>query len=144
MKGWTIAMVATSGMFAAGTVFAASRIPKWRRMSSSGFVSDFARTIAIADKVQPALLLLALFGTVGYASGVEEAARSAAVAATVGFAAILAGSGVVLVPLQRRIIRSTGQGDAIEDLRERWFRGHLGRSALSVLSFALAIFAAIL
>jgi anthrone oxygenase-like protein len=144
MNDWTMLMVAASGTFAVGTVAAAARIPVWRRMTRAMFVPDFARTIALADKIQPALLLIALFGTVGYATGVEAPARTAAVAATVGFVGILATSGVVLVPLQRRIIRFDGPGDAIESMRERWFRGHLGRSVISVLSFALAIFAAIL
>jgi hypothetical protein len=144
MNGWMLVMVAASATFAAGTVAAASRIPAWRRMTPAMFVRDFARTIAVADKIQPALLLIALFGTVGYATGVEAPALSAAVAAAVGFLGILAASGAVLVPLQRRIIRFEGPGDVIEGMRERWFRGHLGRSALSVLSFALAILAAIL
>jgi hypothetical protein len=144
MNGWTLVMVAASGTFAAGTVAAASRIPAWRRMTPATFVPDFARTIAVADKFQPALLLIALFGTVVYATGVEAPARAAAVAATVGFVGVLAASGAILVPLQRRILRFEGSGDAIEGMRERWFRGHLGRSALSVLSLALTILAAIL
>jgi hypothetical protein len=61
-----------------------------------------------------------------------------------GFVGILVTSAAILVPLQRRIIRFEWPGDVIEGMRERWFRGHLGRSALSVLSFALAILAAIL
>jgi hypothetical protein len=144
MKGWTIVMVASVGIFAAGTMVAASRIPVWRRMMLSTFVPDFARTIAVADRVQPALLLIALFGTAGYATGVEAAARAAALAATVGLAGILVASGAVLVPLQRRIIRFDQPRNALEDMRERWFRGHLGRSGLAVLSFALAVTAAIL
>jgi Domain of unknown function (DUF1772) len=113
-------------------------------MMLSAFVPDFARTIAVADRVQPALLLIALFGTAGYAIGVEAAARAAALAATVGLAGILVASGAVLVPLQRRIIRLDQPRNALEDMRKRWFWGHLGRSGLAVLSFALAVAVAIL
>jgi hypothetical protein len=85
-----------------------------------------------------------IIGTAGYATGVEATARAAALAATVGLAGILVASGAVLVPLQRRIIRLDQPRNALEDMRKRWFWGHLGRSGLAVLSFALAVAVAIL
>jgi hypothetical protein len=143
MESWPIFMVGCSGLFAAGTVIAAARIPAWRRMSLTDFIPDFARTIVVADKVQPALLLVTLVATVGFALRVEEAARSAAIASAVGLIAILAASAAVLVPLQRRIIGSREPAGIQEALRDKWLRGHLGRSGIAALSFVLAITAAV-
>ncbi|HEV8564153.1 MAG TPA: hypothetical protein VGR41_04520 [Actinomycetota bacterium] len=51
---------------------------------------------------------------------------------------ILVASAAVLVPLQRRIIASSQEQAAlVEEMRRRWFRGHLGRSALGIASFVL-------
>jgi len=56
----------------------------------------------------------------------------------------LIASGAVLVPLQRRMIASSEeQAEAIEAMRQRWFTGHLGRSALSMASFTLAAIAVV-
>jgi hypothetical protein len=54
---------------------------------------------------------------------------------------ILVASGAVLVPLQRRIIRTDDRIEVVEALRRRWLRGHFGRCALAVSSFMLAILA---
>jgi hypothetical protein len=46
-----------------------------------------------------------------------------------------------MVPLQRRIIATRGETADIEAMRLRWFSGNLGRSVLSILSFALLVVA---
>jgi Domain of unknown function (DUF1772) len=142
MKSWQIFMLVSSGLFAGGTLIAATRIPAWRRMSVADFIPDFARTIVVADKVQPALLLIALVSTVGFALHVEATARSSAMASSLGLIAILVASGAVLVPLQRRIIGSQALPDGTEAMRDRWLRGHVGRCVFAIVSFVLAVVAA--
>jgi hypothetical protein len=134
-------MLVASGLFAGGTVAAATRMPSWLRMPLAQFRPDFARVIAVADKVQPALLLLALSSTVVFAFRVDAGARWAAFASGAGLVVILAASGAVLIPLQRRIIGCDDPAEVMSALRVRWVRGHLGRSAVAVLSFSLAIVA---
>jgi hypothetical protein len=144
MKSWSIFMLVASGLFAGGTVIAAARMPLWRRMPMADFKPDFARTIVVADKVQPALLLLALASTVGFSLGVDASERAVALISAAGLIVILVASGAVLVPLQRRIIRSDDRTEVMEALRRRWLRGHFGRCALAVSSFMLAVLAATL
>jgi hypothetical protein len=139
MTSWSVFMLVASGLFAGGTVIAATFMPSWRRMPVPQFRTDFARVIAVADKVQPALLLLALSATVVFAFRVEAAARWAALGSAAGLVVILVASGAVLVPVQRRIIGSDDSAEVTRALRMRWVRGHLGRSAAAILSFSLAI-----
>jgi anthrone oxygenase-like protein len=141
MTRWSVFMLVASGLFAGGTVVAATRIPSWLRMPLAQFRPDFARVIAVADKVQPALLLLALSATVVFAFRVEAGARWAASASAAGLVVIMAASGAVLVPMQRRIIGGEDPAEVMSAQRIRWVRGHLGRSAIAVLSFTLAIVA---
>jgi hypothetical protein len=138
MTSWQIFMLVSSGLFAGGTLIAAARIPAWRKMSVADFIPDFARTIVVADKVQPALLLIALVSTVSFALRVEATARSTAIASSLGLIAILVVSGAFLVPLQRRIIGSQALRDGTERMRDRWLRGHVGRCLLAIVSFVLA------
>jgi hypothetical protein len=142
MNSWSTFMLVASGLFASGTVIAAIRMPLWRRMPMAEFKPDFARTIVVADKVQPALLLLALASTVGFSLQVDAIARGVALISAGGLIVILVASGTVLVPLQRRIIRTDDRTEVVEALRQRWLRGHFGRCALAVSSFMLAVLAA--
>jgi hypothetical protein len=142
MTIWIPLMLVGSGLFAAGTVIAAARMPLWRRMPIADFKPDFARTIVVADKLQPALLLLALTATVGFSLRVDAMPRAVALISAAGLIVILVASGAVLVPLQRRIIRSDDRAEVSEALRKKWLRGHLGRCALAVSSFMLVVLAA--
>ena len=136
MNLWAALMLVAAGLFAGGaTSFAWSRVGIWRQMPAPAFIDDFTRTIHRTDKVQPALLVVAIVAAVGFAATAEASARLLALLGAGCLLATLAASVTVLVPLQRRIIRST-QGQPIEALRQRWFRGHLGRSALSLVAFA--------
>jgi hypothetical protein len=94
--------------------------------------------------VQPALAVATLVAAIGAVLTTEGAARIAAVTGAAGLVAILAASGAILVPLQRRIIASPPDDlAAIDSMRSRWIRGHLGRSGLAVLSFAAVVIAAV-
>ena len=138
MNLWTGVMLAAGGLFAGGAAtFAWSRVPIWRRMPLREFISDFAQTLSWTDKVQPALLVTAIIGTVAYAL---TAGNVVAGAAGLGFLLTLFGSLAVLVPLQRRIISTPlDQPEMIEDMRSRWFQGNLGRSVLATASFIAAV-----
>jgi hypothetical protein len=142
---WAALMVVAGGLFAGGAAtFAWSRVPIWRRMPLPQFVSDFDQTIRWTDKVQPALLVLAIASAIAFAITADGAARLLALLGAAGFVVVLLASLAFLVPLQRRIV-STPQGEPenLEAMRSRWFNGNLGRSVLAVVSFVLIVLAAV-
>ena len=144
MNLWATIMVLAGGMFAGGAAsFAWSRVPIWRRMSGQPFITDFSQTIAWTDKVQPALLVVAIVSSIAFALTTSGTPRLVALAGAVGFITTLAASVAVMVPLQRAIIAARpSDRDAIEGMRLRWFRGNLGRSVLATLAFAAVAAAA--
>ena len=140
---WSVLMLVAGGLFAGGAAaFAWSRVPIWRRMPLSAFVRDFEATIRWTDKVQPALLVVGAVSAIAFAATADGSARLVAALGAGGFLIVLAASLAVLVPLQRRIIAMPAARAAdIEAMRRRWFSGNLGRSLLSVASFALVAIA---
>ena len=140
---WAAIMLIAGGLFAGGgATFAWSRVPIWRRMSLPDFVTDFDETIRRTDIVQPALAVVAAVAGIGFALTAEGSARLFAALGAAGFIIVLVASLAVMVPLQRRIIATRGQADDIEAMQRRWFSGNLGRTLLSVVSFALLAVAA--
>ena len=138
MNAWGAVAVVGGGLFAGGVLsFTWARVPIWRSMKVPQFLPDFAQTIDRADKVQPALLTVAIGSAIAFAVSADQEARLLALVGTVGFAITMLASLAVLVPLQRRMIR-TGNDPAtpIDAMRQRWFQGHLGRTVLSLVSFA--------
>ena len=136
MSVWAALMVIAGGLFAGGAAsFAWSRVPIWQTMPASAFVEDFSQTLRRTDKVQPALLVLAIGASIAFAIAASGSARVLTLVGTAGFLGVLIASAAILVPLQRRII-ACPQPEAIDDMRRRWFRGNLGRASLSVIAFA--------
>ncbi len=146
MSTWASLMLIAGGLFAGGAAtFAWSRVPIWRRMPAQGFIGDFEETLRRTDKVQPALLVAAIFSSGGFALTAEGSARVLASVGAAGFVVTLAASLAFLVPLQRRIVATPpAQAEAIEEMRARWFRGNLGRSMLAAASFVAVAVAATL
>lgn len=132
-------MLFAGGLFAGGALtFAWSRVPIWRRMPLPQFVDDFAQTLSRTDKIQPALLVTGAVSAAAFAVTSKGAAAVLAVAGAAGLALALVGSVAFLVPLQRRLVAiGARNGETIEEMRARWFRGNLGRSLLATVSFAL-------
>ena len=145
MNIWAILMLVSGGLFTGGAVALAwERIPAWRAIPPAQYLPDFAGTIQRADRLQPALLVVAIVAALGYGLGASALARALALVAAAGFGATLLASLAVLVPLQRWIIASAPQRpEAIEALRRRWFAGHHGRSVLAAACFTLAAIAAV-
>ena len=146
MSTWASVMVIAGGLFAGGAAtFAWSRVPIWRRMPVQEFIGDFEQTLRRTDKVQPALLVAAIVSAVGFALTAGGSAQVLALVGAAGFVVTLAASLMFLVPLQRRIgATPPAEAKAINEMRARWFRGHLGRSMLAVASFvAVAVAAAL-
>lgn len=143
MNTWQALMLAAGGLFAGGAAtFAWSRVPIWRRMQLPEFLRDFEQTLRWTDKVQPALLVAAIIGTIAYALTTDGSGRGFAIAAVAAFVATLGGSLGYLVPLQRRIVATpVQQAASIEEMRLRWFTGNLGRSLLATAAFAMAVVA---
>ena len=143
MDVWAVLMLVAGGLFTGGaTSFSWSRVPIWRATALPEFRRDFSATIRRTDKVQPAMLVIAIVSAVGFGLTAEGSASRLAWLGSAGFFATLAASVAVLVPLQRRIIASASTQDStVEDMRSRWFRGHLGRSLLSTASFVTLVLA---
>ena len=146
MSAWASLMLIAGGLFAGGAAtFAWSRVPIWRRMPVQGFIGDFEETLRRTDEVQPALLVAAIVSAAGFALSADGLARVLALVGAAGFIVTLAASLAFLVPLQRRIIATPpAEAGAIDKMRARWFRGHLGRSMLAVASFVAVAVAATL
>ena len=145
MHIWAILMLVSAGLFAGGALVVTwERIPAWRTMPLAQYLTDFAQTIHRADRLQPALLGVAIGTALGFGLSASAMARTLALIAATGFLVTLVASLTVLVPLQRRIIASSPhQPVAIEAMRRRWFNGHRGRSALAAACFTLASIAAV-
>ena len=140
---WQILMLVAGGLFAGVVAFVAwERIPAWRAMDTREFRRHFAHSIGRADRLQPAVLILWIVSTIGFAVTSDGSARVLAALAAVGLAGTLVGSGVYLVPLQRRLV--AGATDDPESGRRRWYRGHLIRSALALSSLLTVAIAAAL
>ncbi len=146
MSAWASLMLIAGGLFAGGAAtFAWSRAPIWRRMPVQEFIGDFEQTLRRTDKVQPALLVAAIVSAAGFALTADGTARVLASVGAAGFVATLAASLAFLVPLQRRIFATPpAESKTIDEMRARWFRGHLGRSMLAAASFVAVAVAATL
>lgn len=141
---WAIPMLLSGGLFAGGvTAIAWERIPAWRDTDHPAFQTAFAHTLRRMDRLQPALAVACLISTIGFAISASGAARTLAALAAAGFLIILAGSGAWLVPIQRRLVTpESGPGSAdSERLRRRWYRGHLARAIVALVSFTLVVVA---
>jgi hypothetical protein len=142
---WAVIMLIAGGLFAGGSAtFAWSRVPIWRRMPAPDFVRDFDETIRRTDVVQPALAVVAAAAGIAFSITEDGWARLFGALGAGGLILVLLASLAVLVPLQRRIIATApAQADDIEAMQHRWFSGNLGRSVLSVASFALLVVATV-
>jgi hypothetical protein len=143
MDFWAALMLISAGAFAGGAgSFSWSRVPIWRTMELGPFRDDFSATIRRTDKVQPALLVVAILSTTVFAVAADSSATAFAWVGAAGFIVTLVASVAVLVPLQRQIIRgAVAQRSDFEAMRARWFQGHLGRSVLSMASFVSTVLA---
>ena len=146
MSAWASVMMIAGGLFAGGAAtFAWSRVPIWRRLPVQEFVGDFEETLRRMDKVQPALLVVAIVSAAGFALTSDGSARALALVGAAGFVVTLTASIAILVPLQRRIVATPpAEAKAIYEMRARWFRGHLGRSMFATASFVAVAVAATL
>ncbi len=141
----TLAMLATSGIFAGiAATLSLARTGPWQTMSPAAFRESFAATIRVADKVQPALLTAALLSSIAFVTSAGGTSSLLAAIGAAGLLVVLVASVAVLVPLQRRIIGSPALEErAVVGMRDRWLRGHRGRSVVAVASFAVLLVAAV-
>src|SRR5262245_15274341 len=143
---WAIPMLLSGGLFTGGVLSLAwERIPAWREAVLADFQSTFARTLRRGDRLQPALLVVCLLSTIGFAVSEDGAARAFPGLAAAGFLTILLGSGAWLVPIQRRLVEPDSKASAaeLEKLRAQWLRGHGIRTIVALASLTLAVVAAV-
>src|SRR4029453_14126034 len=143
---WAIPMLIGGGLFAGGVVSIAwERVPAWRDADLPDFQTAFAHTLRRVDRLQPALLVVCLISTIGFALSEGGAARISAVLAAAGFLLVLLVSAARPVPIQRPVVASRPQRDPLEleKLRAQWLRGHLIRTVVALASLTLAVVAAV-
>jgi hypothetical protein len=142
---WSILMLLSGALFVAGVVpIAWERAPVWRAAGQAQFRGEFAHTLRRMDRLQPALLLVCLVSTLGFAASASGTARALAGIAAACFLAILVGSGAGLVPIQRRLVTQDDLSTtAVEQLRKRWLRGHLIRTIAALAAFVLLVVAVV-
>ena len=131
-------VIIVSGVFAVGTLAAAWRSRSWLMMDLTDFKVDFARTIVVADKVQPALAVIAIGAIAAYVLGSSEQGEGFAIGAGLILLSTILVSLAILVPLQRRIINKSESNAVTDALRSRWIRGHAIRTGAAVAAFSLA------
>jgi len=143
MNLWAALVLIAGGVFTGSVVaFAWDRVTAWRTMPIQQFMGDFSHTINRADKIQPALLLVAIVGGVGYGLSEGGSVRLLALLGAGGFLVVMLASLAVLVPLQRRILKMPLDREGeVGEMQRRWFSGHIGRTALSVVSFVVVVVA---
>jgi hypothetical protein len=109
-------------------------------MQLADFQVDFGHTLRRVDRLQPALLVICLASTIGFAVTAAAVARALAMFAAAGFLLILVGSVVWLIPIQR-MVKSGSQPPAadVNALRTRWLRGHLVRTVAAVAFFIVVV-----
>ena len=143
---WAVAMLLSGGLFVGGVaVIAWERVPAWRATDLVDFRTGFAHTLRRVDRLQPALLVVCLGSTIGFASSAGGAARTLAALAAGGLLVVLVGSVAWLVPIQRRLVASGSAPPPaeVEALRAQWLGGHLVRTAVALACFALAVVATV-
>ena len=143
---FAISMLISGGLFAGGVASIAwERIPAWRAAELSDFRVAFAHTLRRVDRVQPALLVVCLASTIGFALSTDEAARLPALLAAAALLAVLVGSVAVLIPVQRRLGSAEAElpSPEVERLRRLWLRGHLTRTVVALVALVLAVVASV-
>jgi hypothetical protein len=143
---WATSMLISGALFAGGVVSIAwERLPAWRAAELADFRIAFAHTLRRVDRLQPALLVVCLVSTIGFALGADRQAQVPALLAAAGFLAVLIGSGALLVPVQRRLVSAESDlpSSEAERLRRLWLRGHVIRTVVAVAALVLAVVAAI-
>ncbi len=101
---WSIVTLISGAPFAAGVLpIAWERAPAWRAADSARFRVEFAHTLRRVDRLQPALLLVCLVSSVGFAVSTGGTARAlAGLAASCFLADRAAGRGREDEPRGRR------------------------------------------
>ena len=143
---WAVVMLLSGGLFVGGVaVIAWERVPAWRATDLVDFRTGFAHTLRRVDRLQPALLVVCLVSTIGFASSAGGAARTLAALAAGGLLVVLVGSVAWLVPIQQRLAASGSAPPPadVEALRAQWLGGHLVRTAVAMACFALAVVATV-
>lgn len=144
---WAVSMLISGGVFVGAVLSIAwERVPAWRRSDLLEFRAAFGHTLRRVDIVQPALLIVWLISTLGFAITAGAPARTPALAAAAGLFIVLVGSVAWLVPLQRRLLSVAPYSTPtrLESMRMQWLRGHVVRASLAVASLILVIVAAVL
>lgn len=130
-------MVAFGGLFAGGILFVAvERTSLWRRMPIEQYATDFRRSLYRLDPLIPILGAVSALGAVVFALNTDG---PAAVLAWIGIAliaVIMIASIAIAEPMNTKFRRlPEGQApEGADELRIKWRRFHLMRTAVALVS----------
>jgi hypothetical protein len=119
------------------------RVWIWDQMDLRDYAVDFRRSMLRIDIVQPALLIVTIALASIFAARTSGSTRVETIVALACLVGILAGSVLVLVPLQKEF-RSRAEGEVppnAASIRGRWRIGHFIRTALGLAAFVLVVHA---
>lgn len=135
----TLVMLIPGGVWAGIIVaYAVERTSLWARMPIEQYAIDFRRSLARVDPLQPILLVITAAGAALFAVEASGAAASLAWAGICLLAVVMVSSIAIAEPMNSRF-RRLPEGELPEaagDLRARWRRFHLARTAVSLAALA--------
>lgn len=139
-----ILMLISGGLFTGVALVVTVKCLAWKSMPLKQFKYNFERTVVIADRMQPPLLVSTVIAATFFAFDTTGMAAVLAFIAVVILLLILVTSLAILVPLQKRIIYTDQKVHMapLEAMRRQWLQGHLGRSGMASMAFTLLIIAA--
>jgi hypothetical protein len=142
---WSIVIADQRCAVRAGVLpIAWDRAPAWRAADTAGFRADFAHTLRRMDQLQPALSVLCLVSSVGFALSASGTRRALAAVSAACFVAVSSGSGLVSFPFSAAlsIPTRTYQPQTSSD-SGRAGCGHLLRTIVALVAFVLLVVAAV-
>lgn len=141
----TIVMLAFGGIFTGVMVaVAVERVNLWGRMPVEQYAVDFRRSLFRLDPMQPILGTLTAIGAAVFALESSGTPQTLAWVAVGLIALIIAASIAIAEPMNSRF-RKRREGDVppgAEQMRARWKRFHLARTAVTVSVLVLLAAAA--
>jgi uncharacterized membrane protein len=123
--------------------YAVERTSLWERMPLEQYAVDFRRSLARVDPLQPILALISIAGSVAFALNSSATAASLAWSG-IGLLAVVIVTSVAIAEPINLAFRRLSEGEVparAPELRARWRRFHICRTAVALAAFACFVLA---